>query len=394
MRFAWALAALTFIVVGCSKNSGKGGGGQIRLIKGDPNVFIQSAESNLRNSLEERLPLRSDKWSLSLRGFQEEKVEQPKDDIESGEEAPDPAGVAKAEQEQEDNVGTFQRSFDGEKLTFKNDSFVVRFARDEMTGTIQLASFESATGEWPPYYVGREIRVLHTSFNEKAFSILIQSQLASDRFVLDLNFSPSGAIPEAIKTAERFKYLLGTGLKFAWDQTEERPILLCGNPSPGSVEAFERAVRAWQVPLQGRLDLTYYRELRCPPFSDVNTQVVNFIDDWIEVVGPQAKAAFATPTFNYPLGEISDADIFFLREEWAEGYALGGYNLKAPGAESNPRIIQAYYETLTHEMGHLLGLHHQFDEGIPSIMGYNDIDSLTTYDVNAIQSLYPKRTAP
>lgn len=45
--------------------------------------------------------------------------------------------------------------------------------------------------------------------------------------------------------------------------------------------------------------------------------------------------------------------------------------------------------TTAHEFCHLLGLHHQFDKSVQSIMSYDGTDYLTAYDKKAIALLYP-----
>ena len=56
------------------------------------------------------------------------------------------------------------------------------------------------------------------------------------------------------------------------------------------------------------------------------------------------------------------------------------------------KVTQSEYSNIgwimAHEMGHFFGLHHQFDDSIPSIMSYDKVDYVSTYDYNAIRALY------
>jgi hypothetical protein len=389
MRALIIAVTAIFFVTACGKKSSNKGGG-IRQVKGDPFVFVKGSAMNGTNSVPQAFFSDGASWSLDMRGFAEEPPEQPKGNIEDGEEAPDPSSN-EAEQRRLSEEGQFQATAGG--FTFKNSFLRARFMKNDVTGTIQLHSIESAKPgkESSPYVVGKDIRVLHTSFNDQAFSILIQSDVPGDRFVIDMFFSHSGPIPLTKDTSDNYYYLLGKGLKFQWPQDHAQTLVLCGDPGRGAAEAFERGANAWRPYLAGRLQFQTYAQTSCPPFSDVNSRVTVFVDDWIEIVGPQAKAAFTTSAFYYGKGEIADSDIFFLRGEWQE--MIGGFaNLKKN--DTHPRIVQAYYETLAHEMGHFLGLHHQFDHGVPSIMGYDDVSYITNYDSAAIQALYPKVTAP
>ena len=59
------------------------------------------------------------------------------------------------------------------------------------------------------------------------------------------------------------------------------------------------------------------------------------------------------------------------------------------GAVSIDQISTYLYKTARHELGHLLGLAHQFD-GTRSIMSYEKEDvEIYDYDIEAIQELYP-----
>lgn len=50
---------------------------------------------------------------------------------------------------------------------------------------------------------------------------------------------------------------------------------------------------------------------------------------------------------------------------------------------------ESLQSTTAHEFGHLLGLHHQFDKSLKSIMSYDGTDYVTAYDTEAIARLYP-----
>jgi hypothetical protein len=396
---ALSLVLISVIVAACS---GGGGGkappSQVRQVKGDPYIFVQGTLMNGTNSIPESFFAGGEDWMMRPRGSAEEPPEQPKGSPEEGNEAPDPAAptfaevhshadpASEAEETMDQLTGRFVRI--GERSIYKNRHFQINFTHNAATGTVQLAGF-SVQGS-REYIVGTDVRVLHSSYKDGAFSILVHSSIPGDRFVYDLLFTKGGPLPSDKFTLDNFYYLLGKGLKLAWPQNETRTITLCGFPGNGSAQAFDRGVRMWQPPLRDRLDLRLRQQGSCPPFSDLSTQTVTYVSGWIEVAGEQAVAAFTNAGFDFEQGQIVDSDIFFLREEFQEILDLRGIPVKVTddAFDNRPEIVSMYTQTMAHELGHLLGLHHQFD-GTPSIMSYDDIGTLQRYDVEAIQALYP-----
>lgn len=390
--FTVALAAL--LLSACSKGGGKGPPSQVRQVKGNPYVFVANATMNFDNSIPVSIFDSSNEWMLRPRGFAEEPPEQPKGDIEDGNEAPGFAYTLFADPAEVDDdlralSGRFRQT--GNEAIFRNQFFTVRFTRDNKQGTVHLDSL-TLNSNRREYVVGRDIRVLHSSFNESGFSLLVHSDTPGDRFVYDVLFTLPGPLPEFKSTRERFNYLLGQGLKISWGQEKERIVTICGEPGSGSARAVKNGVDTWSRALTGRLDLRYDSPLRCPPFSDLNNHSVTYVDEWIEVVGAdQMVSAFTAAGFDFQKGEIIDSDIFFLREEIQEAINKyrPGQKVNRPGFDEIPEILAIYQQTMTHELGHFLGLHHMFEDNVPSIMGYDDVDTLQRYDYDAIWALYP-----
>ena len=75
-------------------------------------------------------------------------------------------------------------------------------------------------------------------------------------------------------------------------------------------------------------------------------------------------------------GKIIDADVMI----WVKENEKFGTTLE------NTSNLQA---TVAHEIGHFLGLDHQFDKNITSIMSYARVTYVTSYDTEAIARLYP-----
>lgn len=84
-------------------------------------------------------------------------------------------------------------------------------------------------------------------------------------------------------------------------------------------------------------------------------------------------------------GEIINSNIFL----WNDEMLKLGYSFKDANTSNNSYKLSLH--VLIHEIGHFLGLHHQFKKDVPSVMSYSSDNfvELQTYDIQAIQHLYP-----
>ncbi|NJM10455.1 MAG: matrixin family metalloprotease, partial [Bdellovibrionaceae bacterium] len=113
--------------------------------------------------------------------------------------------------------------------------------------------------------------------------------------------------------------------------------------------------------------------------------------EWIEIAGDGAVVAQTLFLAGEGQKELIDGDIFFLLGELQEAVdkVAPGRQITDPMFMISPKLVDSILQTNIHEMGHLLGLHHQFDPSISSIMSYkDDRRGLQDYDVKAIQALY------
>lgn len=122
-----------------------------------------------------------------------------------------------------------------------------------------------------------------------------------------------------------------------------------------------------------------FAENRCPPFSDLNFTGIYIVDEfapsaWGETLSVGSRSSQS----------IVDADVFLYlrnyRKTW-DKMGLSYEDLKVSNSYT-------FYETMTHEIGHLLGLSHNFAVS-PSIMSYSDDRRFSIYDKAAIRALYP-----
>lgn len=244
-----------------------------------------------------------------------------------------------------------------------------------------------------------EFKVQHYSVRKdrQVFSILlsmdgtIDPAIRGGRTLLALYFiKKKSDVVLGTLLNKAYNYIFGPGVKVAWPQDKALSMTVCEDVGASYyyAQSAVRGIDEWSRPLDKRLQLESHEQFeRCPPFSDVNTQTINHVTDWIELEG--RKAMTQAITFSIPdffQSRIVDSDIFVFEAEWNEN--ISPHQLSDTEVYQNPKIQDLYHWMISHEMGHVLGLHHIFD-GTPSIMSYRQHNGIHTYDINAVQALYP-----
>ena len=225
----------------------------------------------------------------------------------------------------------------------------------------------------------------------KAFSILVDAPYDQDSTeIVAFTFSsPTNPIRSQPGNSKYF-YLNGAGVKHKWSQNQSLKISLCSADYESALtDLFKESVHKWSKALKGRLDVIAEISQEPAPFSDLNQNCI-FTPDNFYQTNPRdpriMSGGAAIPLIDVDQAEILQSDIFLWPKEFQK------FNLSLADVKEQQKIYKSVSRTMTHEIGHLLGLHHQFTKGVKSIMSYSRerFTELQSYDIKAIQHLYPK----
>jgi hypothetical protein len=346
-------------------------------VKGDPDDLIKGSTPNSQSLFtEQNIEDLNDYSLISAQSFVEREEVLKKNDDSGGEGSTSARGSDLARVTMKKKNGYWTMSLMDDKLNIQ--------LRPDYSGGLQPAKLIAGN-------VSLDLSIVHWSQSKDRnfISILFKTNEASaGKALMAIYFSKAGESKRIERTSEQFKYIAGNGVKIGWADTD-LTIRYCDSGS--EFYAVKDAVAKWQTVLNGRLNIHLVSASSFAPFSDLNEHCFKFVDSYIfEKNQEQAVYGITLPIISSSKAKIVDSDIFIFRKEF-EKVISNARRHGVPQYKIDAYLEDHYTITFVHELGHFLGLDHQFD-GTKSVMSYKfDSKSPTDYDIEAIQELYNKK---
>lgn len=380
------LTVMALSVLGCSdKKSPRQVSDKVILLKGDPIEMVKGTSLNHQASLPSSFF--ENLGTVFLENFL---VEELADDRSSEEFIADQMNT---ESKGEKNQVRWVRS--PHTLRLEGDQLTLEFSPEDSGYALRKIVYSERS-----YSIGAEasantFQLLHQSLKKdgSAASILVYFGPQGARRLLVFSFMRIAEKSLVEMVSEKFLYLLGPGKKNFWKDSKNIPLLACGPLAKSHQDKVSTAIGLWENASQGAVKIRHLFSRDCPPFSDLNSHTLTFIDSFVERPEPGEVLAGGTVTTIDPTrGTILDSDIFIYKKEFEDAYlATKGKNLAFEQMESDSEMRTMIQSTLTHELGHFLGLHHQPDPAVKSVMSYDpSITTPQSYDAEAVKTLYRK----
>jgi hypothetical protein len=364
----------------CGRKSGKGKNTSVPdryFVLGDPMVMLSGTVGEKQSFLTDSNL--SDFNDYTLAGFT---VFAPKvdtstiDTIDSQEELEDQNSTNDTQLDNELSLYRFQQ--DGSKILYK--------AEGSAFVDYPVLEFIELGGRWELTALNGDAAVVEhysLSTDKRVFSILISDSDDLGNYLAALTFTRVDGEQKALPQLDNsYQYLGGTGVAIGWDQTVK--ISVCGALSLTDQTIFKKSITDWSTATgdaEGTLGgLNYEVEFitSSKPWNDVNQHCINLVKSYrLETQEDTAVFGVTIPVVDFQNFTIVDSHIFIFQD------ALN-------------RFREPYLVTATHEMGHFWGLGHEFSRDArgrtlhPSIMGYEGVSSITSWDTAAILALYPR----
>lgn len=355
------------------------------MLMGDPLEVVRGTKGNLRSFLSDDNYKNFDNYALvNIAIFERyEPKAKPKDDIHEGQEPNGHDGKLKM------NKFYFQKLLESDSLIYQaeDESFGYKVKLKNIGGLYHVSSFLYGDAEYPIS------NVYHYSVKNdgSAFSWLYLIEDGKDKILMSMTFAKE---LDEVNLSERggsYNFIFGNSFKVRW--RENFKIDICTSNSELQNYLYTNtadALSLWSKGLNIQMSVDIPKEY--PPFSDLNSHCIYAVDGLLRVQEEDMVNHATTYTTGiFEKQAIIDSDIFVWLKEFKK-YKRNS-NLTSEFIHVNKTKA-----TITHELGHFLGLDHIFD-GTTSIMSYKSRDCSWTsaakgeaylcgYDQNAIYELY------
>lgn len=233
-----------------------------------------------------------------------------------------------------------------------------------------------------PVKVDKNIQHVSLAKDKSSMSVMVYFGEEGSRTLLAITFAKEFSFTDTPRATGDYDFLAGKNIKLRWPSGKNVTLNICTPAMERYESVFRRLLGTWTQHISStKFDLKILKNP--PPFSDLNTQCIYLVKNYIEIDRQQAGGFMGGVLANVT-NKIIDADMFYYEDELQKmGISLA--------QNSNASYM---YPTFLHEIGHFLGIGHPEDvenPKKPTVMSYRedaDVEYLFPHDIDSIIELY------